>query len=268
MIRPESGWAALGLRELWRFRDLLLTLAARDVKLRYRQTALGVAWVVLQPLLTSGIFTVVFGIIGALPSDGVPHFLFSYAGLLGWIAFSNTLTKGGTSLIGNAQLVSKVYFPRLALPLSTVFSTLIDLGVALLVMVPLSIHYRVAPGIGVILLPLWLTLFLMLGAGFGLLTSALTVSYRDVQYIVPVLVMLLLYISPFGFSTERIPTSVLRWYMLNPLAGLTEALRWSLLGRGTVHWPYVWYAAAISIVVLIAGATLFKRMERQFADII
>jgi len=268
VIRPESGWAALDVRELWRFRDLLLTLAAREVKLRYRQTALGVAWVVLQPLLTSGIFTVVFGIIAALPTDGLPPFLFSYAGLLGWVAFSNTLSKGGTSLVGNAHLVSKVYFPRLALPLSTVFSTLIDVGVALIVMVPLMVHYRIAPGMGVMLAPVWLALFLMLGAGFGLLTSALTVRYRDVQYIVPVLVMMLQYISPFGYSTERIKPSLLQWYMLNPLAGLTEALRWSLLGRGTVHWPYVWYAAAVSVLVLVAGAIFFKRMERQFADII
>ena len=269
IIRPASGWAALDLRELWQFRDLLLTLAGRDVKLRYRQTALGVAWVVLQPLLLSGIFTVIFGIIGHMPTGTVPPFLFSFAGLLGYQAFNTTLTKSSTSLIGNAHLVSKVYFPRLAMPLSTIFSALIDFGVSFIVVLVLMAAFHVMPTHRMILMPVFLMLFLAIGTGFGLLTAALTVSYRDVQYIVPVFVTALQLFSPIGFDSKAIPAWVLPWYMtIDPLAGLVEAFRWSVLGTGTVHWGYVAYSAGFSMVALFAGAVMFKRMERQFADVI
>ena len=269
VIRPPAGWAALDLRELWQFRDLLMTLAGRDVKLRYRQTVLGIAWVVLQPLLLSGIFTIIFGVIGKLPTAGLPPFLFSYAGLLGYTAFNTTITKSSVSLIGNAHLVSKVYFPRLAIPLSTVFSALIDFAISWVVVLLLMAWYHVAPTPRMLTMPLWLAMFLAIGSGVGLLSAALTVSYRDVQYIVPVLVMALQYLSPIGFDSARIPGWLLPWYMiLNPLAGLVEAFRWSVLGAGTVHWSYVAYSCVFSIIALFAGAVAFKRMERQFADVI
>ena len=265
VLRPPSGWAALDLRELWQFRDLLLTLAARDVKLRYRQTLLGIAWVVLQPLIAAGAFTLVFGVLANLPST----FIISYAGMLGWTIFSNTLTKGSTSLVTNAHLVSKVYFPRLALPLSVAFSTLIDFAVGLVMMVVLMGIYRHPPTLGLFLLPIWIVLLLALGTGIGLLTSALTVTYRDVQYIVPVLVMILQYVSPVGYLVAgTVPHRLLAHYMLNPLAGLIEAFRWSMLGSEEVHWAYVGYAGAISLLVLLIGALAFKRMERKFADVI
>ena len=269
VIRPPSGWAALDLRELWQFRDLLLTLAGRDVKLRYRQTALGVAWVVLQPLLLSGIFTIIFGVIGKMPTAGVPPFLFSYAGLLGYGAFNSTLTRSSISLVGNAHLVGKVYFPRLAMPLSTIFSALIDFGVSLVVVLLLMGLYRVVPTERMLLMPLFLLLFLAIGSGLGLLAAALTVSFRDVQYIVPVMVTALQLLSPIGFDSRIIPQRLLPWYMtLNPLAGLVEAFRWSVLGTGTVHWGYVVYSGAFSIAALFVGAVVFKRMERKFADVI
>ena len=269
VIRPSKGWAALDLRELWQFRDLLLTLAGRDVKLRYRQTALGVAWVVLQPLLLSGIFTVVFGMIGHLPTGGVPPFLFSFAGLLGYAAFNTTLTKSSISLIGNAHLVSKVYFPRLAMPLSTIFSAMIDFGVSFVVVLILMAKFHVMPTHRMLLMPLFLLLFLAIGTGFGLLAAALTVSYRDVQYIVPVFVTALQLFSPIGFDTVAISDRLLPWYMtIDPLAGLVEAFRWSILGSGTVHWGYVAYSAVFSVIALFAGAVMFKRMERKFADVI
>ncbi|HXE52841.1 MAG TPA: ABC transporter permease [Tepidisphaeraceae bacterium] len=269
IIRPPKGWAALDLHELWQFRDLLLTLAARDVKLRYRQTALGVVWVVLQPLLLSGIFTIIFGVIGNMPTGGLPPFLFSFAGLLGYAAFNSTLTKSSISLIGNAHLVSKVYFPRMAMPLSTVFSALIDFGVSFVVVLLLMALYHVPPTHRMIYLPAFLALFLAMGVGFGLLSSALTVSYRDVQYIVPVFVTAFQLFSPIGFDTSKIPARVLPWYMIvDPLAGLVEAFRWSLLGGGTVHWGYVVYSAVFSLVALLVGAIMFKRMERKFADVI
>ena len=272
-IRPSKGWAALNLRELWQFRDLLTTLAGRDIKLRYRQTALGAAWVILQPLMAAGIFSFVFGGVAKLPSDGVPYFLFAYAGLLAWNAFNNTLTKASGCLVGNAQLVSKVFFPRLVLPLSTLFSTLIDFGVALGMMVVLLIAYRVTPGIGILLLPVWLLLILLLSVGVGMFTSALTVSYRDVQYVLPVLTQFLLYASPVAYAVSAVPGRLRTVYFLNPLSGLLDAFRWSLLGGGhsKVAPPNpaaLAYSAVFSIGVFVWGAFAFKKMERKFADVI
>ena len=267
-IRPSSGWQPLNLAELWQFRDLLLTLAGRDVKLRYRQTALGALWVVLQPLLAAGIFSFVFGRVAKLPSDGVPYFVFSFAGLLGWNAFSTTLTKSSTCLLQNTNLVSKIYFPRLVLPLSTVFSSLIDFAVALVLMVVLLVTYHIAPHIGLLLLPVWLLLLLMMALGFGMVASALTTSYRDVQYVLPVLTQFLLYACPIAYSVSAVPAKLRLIYDLNPLSGLLEAFRWSLLGRGDIQWPMIGYSAACTVVVFLWGAFAFRKMERKFADVI
>lgn len=267
-IRPSAGWIALNPAEVWRFRDLLLTLAGRDVKLRYRQTALGAIWVVLQPLLAAGIFSFVFGRVAKLSSDGLPYFLFSYAGLLGWNAFNGTLGKSSTCLIQNSQLISKVFFPRLVLPLSTIFSSLIDFGVGLSLMLVMLPYYHIHPGLSLLLLPVWLLLLLILAAGFGLYAAALTVTYRDVQYVVPVLLQFLLYASPIAYSVAKMPHQLQAFYFWNPLYGLIEAFRWSLLGRGDVNWGAVAYAAAVSVVVFLWGAMMFKQMERKFADVI
>jgi lipopolysaccharide transport system permease protein len=271
VIRPAKGWAALDLSELWHFRDLLYTLAGRDIKLRYRQTLLGVAWVVLQPLLLSGIFTLVFSIFSKLPTSGVPPFLFSFAGLLGYGAFNATVTKSSTSLVGNSQLVSKVYFPRLAIPLSTILSSLLDFCVSFGVVLLLMALYRYVPNQRMLLMPVFLLLFLLTGSGLGLLAAALTVRYRDVQYIVPVMVSAAQLLSPIGFqlTPDVVPMRLLPWYMiLNPLAGLVEAFRWSVLGTGTVHWGYVVYSAGFAVAAFFVGMVMFKRMERQFADLI
>ena len=267
-IRPRSGWQALDVKEIWEFRDLLTTLGLRDIKLRYRQTALGAVWVILQPLLAAGIFSVVFGRIAKLPSDGVPYFVFSYAGLLGWNAFNSTLSKVSGSMVGNAGLISKIYFPRLILPLSTVFSTLIDFGVALGMMAGLLIAYGITPGIGLLLLPVWLLLILMLAMGIGLFTSALMVSYRDVGFILPVLMQFLLYASPIAYALSAVPKNLRTVYFLNPLSGLLEAFRWSLLGRGQMEAGTLVYSAAVSLGVFLLGAFSFKKMERKFADVI
>lgn len=269
-IRPSRGWASLNIGEAWHFRDLLFSLAGRDVRLRYRQTFLGAAWVVLQPLLAAGIFSFVFGKVARLSSNGLPYFLFSYAGLLAWNAFSTTLTKSSTCLIGNAQLISKVYFPRVILPFSTVPSALIDFAVALALLAVLMPAWGVAPGLGLLLLPLWLFLILLLAVGSGLITSALTVSYRDVQYILPVLTQFLLYASPVAYSVNQVPQSYRAAYFLNPLSALLEAFRRSLLGPagGELHWGYLAYSAALCIAVFVIGLYSFKRMERRFADVI
>jgi len=267
-IRPRSGWQAINVMEIWQFRDLLLALAARDVKLRYRQTALGAAWVILQPLMAAGIFSFVFGRVAKLPSDGVPYFLFAYAGLLGWNAFSSTLSKVSGCMVGNSHLVSKVFFPRLVLPLSTVFSTLIDFGVAFAMLAVLMVAHGVLPGVGILLFPVWLLLLLLLALGLGLYSAALTVSYRDVQYILPVFLQFIMYASPIAYAVSAVPEQMQKYYFLNPLSGLMEACRWSLLGRGELHPGYLAYSAVISVGVFVFGAFTFKRMERKFADVV
>ena len=274
-IRPSSGWAALNLREIWQFRDLLITLAGRDVKLRYRQTAVGVLWVVLQPLLAAGIFSFVFGKVAHLPSPGnFPYFVFSYAGMLGWQAFSSTLSKASACLVGNSQLVSKVFFPRLVLPLSTVFSTLIDFGVALVMMFVLLAITHVMPTVAILTLPVWMMLILVLAMGIGMMAAAMMVSYRDVQYVLPVLVSFLQYGSPVGYAVVyvmvQLPAQYHALYMMNPLASLLEGLRWSLLGSSAPvpSWSWALYAAFVAVGIFVWGAFGFKKMERKFADVI
>jgi lipopolysaccharide transport system permease protein len=268
IIRPGRGRFVAQLAEAWRFRDLLMGLAGRDVRLRYRQTVLGAAWVVLQPLLAAAVFAFVFGRVAGLSSGGVPYFLFSYSGLLAWGVFFAVVTKASLCLVGNAALVSKIYFPRVVLPLSTVPSALLDFAVALALLAVLMPVYRVRPGLPLLSLPLWLGLVLLLGAGLGLVTAALTVRYRDVQYVLPVLMQLLLYASPVAYSVARVPARLRAVYFLNPLSGLLEAFRWSLLGGAPPPWGYVTYAAAFSVAALAAGLWWIGNTERSFADVI
>ncbi len=268
-IRPRSGWAALDLQEIWAFRDLLFTLAARDLKVRYKQTALGVAWVIFQPLMAAGIFTFVFGAVAELEAPGgVPYFLFSFAGLLAWNAFSGTLNRAGGALVGNEHLVSKVYFPRLILPVSTIFAALIDFAVALGMLAVLLVLFWHLSGATLGLMPLCLLLMLMLALGIGCAATALGVSYRDVGYIVPVALQFLLYASPVAYPLQEVPERYRAIYLLNPLAPLLEAFRWSVLGVGEVLWGHLLYSGIFAATALVAGAFVFKRMERKFADVI
>lgn len=268
IIEPTSGFQALGLREIWQFRDLLITLAGRDVKLRYRQTALGIIWVVLQPLIAAGILSFVFNRVAKLPTGNIPPIAFSYASLLAWGVFNNTLTKCSVVLVQNSQLISKVFFPRLVLPLSTVFSTVLDFGVASGLMVILMIIYGIRPGLGLLLLPLWLGLILILALGLGLYAAALTVSYRDVQYVIPVVTQLLFFGSPVAYAVAAVPKHLRSLYYLNPLVSLLEAFRWSMFGQGELQPVYLAYSAVVCGLVFIGGAYAFKAMERRFADVI
>lgn len=267
-LLPPRGWASLDLLEIWQFRDLLFTLAVRDVKLRYRQTALGAAWVVLQPLMAAGIFAFVFGRVARLPSNGVPYFLFAYVGLVAWNLFSTTLNKAGSCLVGNAHLVSKVYFPRMVMPLSTAFGSLIDAAVSLAMLVVMMVFQHVSPGWAALLLPVWFVLLLALSLGVGLFTAALMVRYRDVQYILPVFTQMLLYASPVAYAVSAVPAKLQFWIMLNPLSGLLEGFRWSLLGGTPPAWPPIACAVVASLLAFVGGACFFKRMEREFADVI
>lgn len=267
-IRPPGPFSPLALGELWQYRDLFMALAVRDVKLRYKQTALGVIWVILQPLMGAIIFTLVFNKVAKLESGALPYIVFAYAGLLGWNAFNSTLTKASACVVQNSQLVSKVFFPRLILPLSTVLSTLIDFAVGMAVMVILMAWYGVVPGVGILLLPVLLGLLILLAVGLGLYTSALMVQYRDLQYAIPVLMQFLLYASPVGYAVSAVPEKWRSLYFLNPITGLLETFRWSLLGHGGLNLGYLGYSAAVVVGLFIFGTFAFKRMERRFADVI
>lgn len=267
-IRPSAGWRALDLRQVWLFRDLLTTLGQRDLKLRYKQTALGVIWVVLQPLMAAGIFSFVFGTVAKLPSDGLPYFLFAYAGLLGWSALNGVLTRSSICLVGNANIVSKVFFPRLVLPLSTLYSNLVDFAVGLGMLIFLLAFYRVLPGWGVLLFPVMIVLLMLLGLGVGLTASALMVSYRDVQYILPVATQFLMYASPIAYSVAAVPASLQPYVFLNPLSAILEGMRWSLFGGAPPPLGWLLYSVGFTAVALLLGAVVFKTMEKKFADVI
>ena len=268
LMRPNRGWSRLNAREVWEFRELLWTLTVRDLKLRYKQTALGAIWVVLQPLMAAGVFTFVFGVVAKLPTDGVPPFLLAYTGLLGWNVFNNTVTKAAASLTGNSQLISKVYFPRLILPLSAVPSVMVDFAVAAAMLAVMLVIYGVVPPASIVLVPVWMALLLALALGLGLMTTALSVSYRDVQYILPVLLQILLYAGPTAYSASAVPSRWRTVFYLNPVSGPLEAFRASLLGTPFPRGSVLWYAGGVSAVCFAAGLYLFKRMERKFADVI
>jgi lipopolysaccharide transport system permease protein len=267
-VRADQVWHPIELRELWHHWDLLLTLADRDVRVRYKQTVLGVVWVLLQPLISSLIFAFLFGVIARFPSAGRPYLLFAFAGMLAWNAFSQTLNRVSFSLVGNAHMISKVYFPRLILPLSAVASTLIDFGVALGLMGVLLAVYRVAPGPGLLLLPAWLAILLLMALGIGLLAGALMVKYRDIGHMIPTFLQLGMYISPVAWSVAVVPDKY-RWvFALNPLTGLLEAFRWSLLREGSLSLAALGYSTAMALLVVGFGAIVFKREEQNFADVI
>lgn len=269
-IRPTSGWVPIDFREVIRFKDLLFAFAGRDIKLRYKQTMLGIAWVLLQPLLAAGFLYFAFNVVAGMKTPGRSYFLFTFAGLLGWNLFSSTLSKTSTSMVGNAYLVSKVYFPRLILPLSGTLSTLMDFGLSLLLLLALFPFYNVQPGWPILALPVWIILILLMALGVGLIAAALMVTYRDVQYILPVLVPFMLYASPVAYDVSRIAWQYQRaFYIMNPLSGLIVAFRWSLLGDTTP--PPVLalvYSAAVAFGMFVLGAAIFSRTERKFADVI
>jgi lipopolysaccharide transport system permease protein len=269
LLRPRKGWGAIDVRELWRFRDLLTALAVRDVKLRYRQTALGVVWVILQPLLAAGVFSFVFGKVANLPTpNNVPYIVFAFAGLLGWNIFQSTVSKSSTSLVQNAGMLSKIYFPRLALPLSTVAGTMLDFVVAFCAMLVLGVVSGYVPGVQVLTLPLWIVLVLMISLGLGVASAALMVTYRDVAQAIPVGLQLLLYISPVAYSIEAVPKNLRTVYALNPMVGILEGFRWALVPGSDLNVSYVVYAAVVSVVLFVVGGMVFARMERRFADVI
>ena len=269
-LRPTTGWVSLDLHELGEFRDLLLELARRDIKLRYRQTVLGIAWVVLQPLLAAGVLNFAFGIVAGARPPGGWYFLFTFVGLLAWNLFSFTLSKTSFSLVGNSYLVSKVYFPRLILPLSGTLSTLLDFAVALTVYFALLAFYGFPPQPLLVLLPIWIGLIVCLALGGGFIAAALTVKYRDIQHILPIVIPFLLYASPVAYDVTQIPARYQTiFYLVNPLAALIAGLRASLLpGSPLPPIAFVAWSATVAMALFLFGAAVFKRTERSFADVV
>ncbi|MEW6155105.1 MAG: ABC transporter permease [Actinomycetota bacterium] len=266
----EAGPTPLGqyLRDMWHHRDLVRVLAVREIKLRYRQTALGATWVVLQPLLAAGILSFVFGTVAQLPSEGVPFFVFAYAGLLCWNAFSSTVARSTTSMVANASLVAKIFFPRLVLPYSSVLVVLLDFVVALSVMVVLLVTNGINPGLPLALFPVWLLLALMLAEGAGTVLASISVRYRDVPQIVPVMMQFFLYASPVAYSATAVPERYQTLYYLNPMASLLDAFRWSMVGTSAPDGTFLAYSAVVAVVAFVAGAIVLERMEGKFADVI
>lgn len=268
LIEPSRGWQALGLKELWEFRELFYFLAWRDIKVRYKQTALGASWAILQPLLSMLIFTLIFGILAKIPSDGLPYPLFAYSALLPWQLFVYALTQSSNSLIENARLISKVYFPRLVVPLASVVAGVVDFFIAFSILILLMFYYGVVPTWGVLALPFFLILALGAAMSVGLWMSALNVKYRDVRYTVPFLAQAWMFATPIVYPSSMIPEAW-RWlYGLNPMAGVVEGFRWALLGTNILHLPLILVSATVVVIGLVGGLYYFKRMEKMFADLV
>lgn len=268
-IKASNRFFSLNLRELWHYRELALILAWRDVKVRYKQTGLGVLWAIIQPVVTMVIFTLIFHNAAGIPSEyDVPYALFSYVGLLPWFYFASSLTQSSTSLVGNAALVTKVYFPRLLIPLASIIVPVIDFLVSSTVLVALFVYYGRAPHWHFVAVPVFLGMALLTALGVGLWLSALSVRYRDVQYAVPFLTQFLLFTSPIPYPVGVIPQHV-RWLLaLNPMTGVIDGVRWAVLGRGVPHYTVFATSAAMGVAILLSGLVFFRRTERSFADVI
>jgi lipopolysaccharide transport system permease protein len=267
VIEPSHGWEGLGIHELWRYRELIYFLTWRDVKVRYKQTLLGATWAILQPVLTMLIFSIIFGELARLPSDGIPYPIFTYTALLPWQLFAFALANSSNSLVGSQNLVSKVYFPRLVIPIASVLPALVDFAISFVVLAGMMVYYRIPITPRILLLPLFLTLALTTALAVGVWLSALNVEYRDVRYVVPFLTLFWQYATPVAYSSSLIPTKWRLVYGLNPMTGVVEGFRWALLGRGEVG-DLMWISIGIVALLLVSGVGYFRRMEASFADVI
>lgn len=256
-------------KDLWRYRELFYFLSWRDILVRYKQTAIGVAWSVLRPLLTMLVFTVVFGKLAKLPSGGVPYPILVFAAMLPWHFFANSLSESSNSLIVNANMLTKIYFPRLIVPASAVIVSLVDFFISFAILVVLMAWYQFIPGWRFVTLPLFLLLAFAASFGFGLWLSALNVKYRDFRYIVPFIVQFGLYISPVGFSSDVVPEQWRLLYSLNPMVGVIDGFRWAILGgESHIYWPGFLLSALVTLLISLVGIIYFRKTERQFADVI
>ncbi|WP_186755689.1 ABC transporter permease [Echinicola salinicaeni] len=266
IIEPSKGWRLIDFNELWKYKDLLYFLTVRGIKARYAQSILGIGWAIIQPLFTTLVFTVVFGNLAKVDSDGMPYILFSYLALWPWSYFSGTLTDSANSLVANAGMITKVYFPRLILPLSAIFSKLLDFMISFVILLGLLIYFQVLPGWEIIFLPVLLVQLLLTSLGIGMILSAMAVQYRDVKYALSFIVQLLLYAAPVVYSTMAVPEVWRFVYSLNPMVGVIEGIRAMFLAR-EVPWEWVWPGSLVSIGLFTFGLFYFRKMEKVFADV-
>jgi len=268
VIQPSRGWRALDLRELWRFRELVYFLALRDIKVRYKQTALGVAWVLIQPLLAMGIFSIIFGGIARLPSEGIPYPLFVITGLVPWFYFANATSGASGSVVGNTQLISKVYFPRLVIPIGAVLANLVDLSVGIGLLLILLLVFGFSIGLQILALPFLVVLLVLTVLGVSVWLSALDVQYRDVRYAVPFFIQVWLFATPVIYPASQVPEAWRPLLALNPMAGVIEGFRWALFGTTPAPVVLLTISTVVVLAVLGTGLLYFRRMERTFADVI
>ena len=267
-IEPSKGWVSLKLRELWEYRELLYFLTWRDIKVRYKQTVLGAAWAIIQPFCTMLVFSIFFGRLAKMPSDGIPYPIFSYAGLVPWMFFASGLSQSSNSLVGSANLITKVYFPRLTIPISTVLSGVVDFALSFLVLLAMMLYYGVKPTWNILWLPLFLLLALVTALGVGLWLSALNVQFRDVRYVVPFITQFWMFATPIAYPSSLLHEPWRTVYGLNPMVGVVEAFRWALLGSSTRPGPIIAVSVIAAVAILIGGAFYFRRMEKTFADVV
>lgn len=267
LIDPPSGWASIGFRELWAYRELLYFLTLRDVKVRYKQTALGAAWAIIQPLFMMLVFSLFFGRLAKVPSDGIPYPIFCFCALLPWQLFAHALTESSNSLVANERLITKVYFPRLVVPMSAVLGGLVDFAVAFVLLLAMMFYYGIVPTWAVVTLPAFILLAIMTALGVGLWLSALNVKYRDVRYTINFLIQFWLFATPVAYPSSIVPERWRALYGLNPMAGVVDGFRWALLGKQP---PGAMLAVSVGVVILIlvGGLYYFRRMEQEFADVV
>lgn len=267
VIKPLSGWQLIGLTELWQYRDLLYFLSVRGIKIKYAQSILGVGWAVANPLIQALLFTVIFGNLAKLESDGTPYILFSYTAMVVWTYFSGILTDATTSLVANRAMISKVYFPRLVLPLSAVLNKLLDFAIAFVILIGLLIYYGQTPSYTIIMFPVLLLILILTSIGIGCLLAAVAVQYRDVNYAMNFLVKMLMYSVPVVYSVEYIPEAYRTLYAINPMVGVIEGMRSMFLQSRPFPWEWVGIGAIVAVVIFIIGCFYFRRVERHFADL-
>ena len=268
LIRPSHGWVSLKLREAWEYRELLYFLTWRDIKVRYKQTIMGASWAIIQPFFTMVVFSLFFGKLAKIPSDGIPYPIFSYAALVPWTFFANGLTHASNSLVTSATLLKKVYFPRLIIPLASTFSGVVDFVLAFLLLLGMMLYYGLLPTIHVFWLPFFLLLALVTSLGVGLWLSALNVQFRDVRYTVPFLTQIWLFCTPIAYPSSLLAEPWRTLYGINPMVGVVEGFRWALLQTDTAPGPMIIVSSLTALTLLVTGAYNFRRMEKTFADVV
>jgi len=267
-IEPSRGWVSLKLKELWQYHELLYFLTWRDVKVRYKQTVIGAAWAIIQPFFTMVVFSLFFGKLAKMPSDGIPYPIFSYAALVPWMFFANGLSQSSNSLVGGANLITKIYFPRLVMPISGVVSGVVDFVLAFIVLLGMMLFYQILPSANIIWLPFFLLLAFVTSLGVGLWLSAMNVQFRDVRYVVPFLTQFWLFATPIAYPSSLLSEPWRTIYGLNPMVGVVEGFRWALLRTNTAPGPIIIVSTLASLAILVSGAYYFRRMEKTFADVV